>query len=124
VLPTLKYLAMSGRVGYLAAGMANLLNVMPILTIQDGKLDLLERVRTQKRSWECVIELCVEALGERPVEQFAMIHVNAEEDARRLEGQLRAKLKCPDEVLYGELTPGLSIHSGAGLVGTAFVVGK
>jgi DegV family protein with EDD domain len=124
VLPTLKYLAMSGRVGYLAAGMANLLNVRPILTIRDGKLDLLERIRTQKRSLERVIELCTEAVGDRKIEQMAMIHVSAEQDARQLEAQLRAHLDCPAETLYGELTPGLSVHSGAGLIGTAFVVDK
>jgi DegV family protein with EDD domain len=117
-------LAMSGRVGYLAAGMANLLNVRPILTIRDGKLDLLERIRTQKRSLERVIELCTEAVGDRKIEQMAMIHVSAEQDARQLEAQLRAHLDCPAETLYGELTPGLSVHSGAGLIGIAFVIDK
>ena len=51
-----------------------------------------------------------------------MIHVNAEQDALQLESQLRAHLNCPEEMLYGELTPGLSVHSGTGLIGTAFVV--
>ena len=124
VLPTLKYLAMSGRVGYLAAGMADLLNVRPILTIRDGKLDLLERIRTHKRSLERVIELCTEAVGSHKIEQMAMIHVSAEQDAWQLESQLRAHLACPENTLYGELTPGLSVHSGSGLIGTAFVVGK
>ena len=124
VLPTLKYLAMSGRVGHLAAGMANLLNVRPILTIRDGKLDLLERIRTQKRSLERVIELCTEAVGSHKIERMGMIHVSAAQDARQLESQLHVNLDCPEEVLYGELTPGLSVHSGSGLIGTAFVVGE
>ena len=123
-LPTLKYIAMSGRVGHLAAGVAGLLSIKPILTIRDGKLDLLERIRTQKKSWERVVELCEEAIDRRPIERMAMIHVNALEEARQLETMLRAKLDCPPELLISQMNPGLSIHAGAGLVGVVFVTGK
>ena len=123
-LSTLKYLAMSGRVGQVAAGFASLLEVKPILTLRNEKLEMLERIRTQGKAWARVIELVIEAAGGCAVEQLAILHVNAFEAASQFELQVRAALPCPPEVRTVEMTPGLSIHTGPGLVGVVFVVKK
>jgi len=121
VLSTLKYLAMSGRVGKLAAGMADTLNIKPILTVQDGKLDLLERIRTRKKAIERVLELTRSSVSGKAIERVAFLHANNIEGARELQNQLCNVLPCPPSIIMTDFSPGLSVHAGAGVVGVVLL---
>ncbi len=121
VLATLKYLAMSGRVGKIAAGMASTLNIKPVLTMRDGKLEMLEKVRTLKKAVDRMIELTGAGLDGQPVRRAAVVHVNNLEGAREMEALLRASFACPKEILIAPVNPGMSVHIGAGMVGFAVV---
>jgi DegV family protein with EDD domain len=120
-LGSLDYLALSGRVTGLTASMALLLDIKPVLTMRDGTLDMLERVRTEKKAWSRVIELASEAAGGREAEKMAIVHADAPAKARRFEQLLRSRMPCPGEIIFAPLTPGLSVVSGPGLIGLVLV---
>jgi len=120
-LATLKYLSMSGRVSHVTAGMAGMLNIKPILSVQNGKLDMLEKVRTRKKSWARMIDLLTGDVGKRKITRACVLHVNAEDAASNFADMLREALPCPDDVPLVDINAGLSVHTGAGLVGTCMV---
>ncbi|MCC6148036.1 MAG: DegV family protein [Anaerolineaceae bacterium] len=120
-LSTLKYLAMSGRVGKIAAGMAGMLNIQPILTIKEGKLDMLERVRTRKAAMNRLVELTTLSLKGRAIERVAFIHVNNPRGAAELQAMLADRIHIPAHTLTVSFGPGLSVHTGSGMVGAAII---
>lgn len=123
-LSTLKYLSMSGRVSHVAAGMAGMLNIKPILSVQNGKLDMLEKVRTRKKSWLRMVDLVKKDIGAGAVERISILHVNDAEAAGKFEAMLRDEVECPKSMPLVDINPGLSVHTGAGLVGVCMVIGR
>jgi DegV family protein with EDD domain len=123
-LATLEYLAMGGRVSQLTAAMAGMLNIKPILTIQDGKLEMLERARTRKKAWARAIALIKETTGDKTIERMNIVHTDSLGEAREFEALIRENVACPDEINILPLTAGLSVHTGPGFVGVSFITEK
>jgi len=98
-----------------------MLNIKPILTMENGKLELLEKIRTRKKAWLRMINLLEEKAAGRKIEKVAFLHVTCLEDAKKFEVLLRKHMDIPEEVLYCSMTAGLSVHTGAGLVGVTII---
>ncbi len=123
VLATLKYLALSGRVGKFVAGMADTLNIKPILTMKDGHLVLLERVRTRKKAMDRMYELVDNALNGKDVKRIGVIHVNELNGAGEVAQLLAERYPLDQPIVIAEFTPGLSVHAGSGVVGIVVQAG-
>lgn len=119
---TLEYLHRGGRIGGGAKFLGTALNFKPILEIQEGAIESVERVRTRKKSLARLIRLIEERVGGREPLHLATLHANSEEDARWLLDVGCAHLN-PDEKIYSEVSPVVGTHAGPGVVGLAFLAG-
>jgi DegV family protein with EDD domain len=117
---TLKYLAMGGRIGKTAANMASMLDIRPILTMKDGTLQVLEKVRTRKTAMDHLEDLIVKSVGSRTIKRAAFYHVLDLEDVAILKERLQKHFNLPEDTPIVEFTPGLSVHAGSGMVGFVF----
>jgi DegV family protein with EDD domain len=115
---TLEYLRRGGRIGSAAAILGGALSVKPLLSITDGKVANLERVRTGARALARLEDLAVEAAGEKPVDVYVAHLANAER-AEQLAAKLGERLvdNLEDrEIWCGELGAVLGAHVGPGMV--------
>ena len=116
---TLDHLRRSGRLRAAAALVGTALAVKPILQLDQGRVVVLEKVRTSGRALGRLEELAVQAAGDRPVE-VTVCHLGdptrAEALARGLAGRLAAQLEGR-EVVTTEVGAVIGAHVGPGLVG-------
>jgi DegV family protein with EDD domain len=107
MLDTMEYLKRSGRVSWARASLGALLNIKPFVEVIDGNVRNLGRVRTRKKG----IARLMEMIQNLPIlKRFALIHTNAEEDARRLLEILDPVV--PTSVLLVNVTTAIGAHVG------------
>jgi DegV family protein with EDD domain len=119
---TFEFLHRGGRIGGGTKFLGTALNIKPILEIQDGVVEAVERVRTRKKSLNRVVELIESRIGNRKPVHLAALHANAREEAEYLMAQASARLD-PAESVFSEVSPVVGTHAGPGTVGLAFLAG-
>ena len=119
VVDTLEYLRKGGRIGGASALLGNILNIKPVLSLKEGRIEPVARVRTKQRALERLLELMDQRVPSRRPVHVSIIHAQALEEAVALEREVRQRFACR-EVLFSEIGPVLGAHVGPGTVGIAF----
>jgi DegV family protein with EDD domain len=115
VVDTLEYLRRGGRISAVQAAVGSVLSVKPILTVEDGVVETVDKPRTSGKARARLIEL----LTAQPVERIVVIHAQApgvETFARDLAGAAGIGIDQVDTVVIG---PSVAPHVGPGAYGAA-----
>jgi DegV family protein with EDD domain len=117
---TLEFLHRGGRIGGGQKFLGTMLNLKPILAIQDGRVEGIERIRTKSKAHDRVIELIIEKVKGKSNVRIATLHANAADDAKVLL-ERAVKEVNPVETFFAEVSPVVGTHAGPGTVGLAYI---
>ncbi|MFP1627186.1 DegV family protein [Streptomyces sp. 5K101] len=113
---TLDYLRRGGRIGAAQALLGSALAVKPLLQLEGGRIEPLERVRTASRAIARLEEVVAERAGTAPVD-IAVHHLAAPERAAALADRLRDRLLGLADLHVSEVGAVIGAHTGPGLLG-------
>jgi DegV family protein with EDD domain len=119
---TLEYLHRGGRIGGASRLLGTALNIKPVLELQAGRIEPVERVRTKAKAVARMLDLVVERVAGRTPVRLAAIHAAAEPEARVLLAQAQERLS-PIESMMTVASPAIGAHTGPGIVGLAYSAG-
>jgi len=114
-LDTLEFAQKSGRVKKLESILASVLNIKPIITLKEGTLAAVDKVRTRKASLAFILQEMADRMGEEVI-NAAIIHAHdlntALEISERIKGVLNIK-----ELFIEELSIAIAANLGPGTIG-------
>jgi DegV family protein with EDD domain len=120
VVDTLEFLHRGGRIGGARRFLGSALNVKPILTISEGKIEPAGSVRTKAKAMNHMIELIQEQCKGKGKIRLATLHANSEKDAKEILAKAGKELNAVESVL-SEVSPAIGTHTGPGTVGLAYL---
>ena len=117
---TLEYLHKGGRIGGAKRLLASALNVKPVMEVQEGKLELVESVISQKKAIARMITLVEKHIQGKEKVRLSVFHAGIPETAQALLDKLIEEYK-PQESILTEVSPVIGAHTGPGTISIAFM---
>jgi len=117
---TLKYLYLGGRIGKAKQLVGSLLNIKPLIGMEEGIIVPLGQARSRNRAYGTMVDMVEAAVGYMGKIKVAYVHAAAREEADKIRGLVEERLTCV-ETLVAELSPALGVHTGPGTAGLCYV---
>ena len=122
VVETLEFLRRGGRIGGAQALLGTALNIKPLLELQDGRIESVEKIRTKGKALGRMLDLAEAKMGGRTPVRLATSHANAEADAQELLEKAIIRFN-PVETYNTPLSPVIGAHAGPGTMALSYMTG-
>lgn len=121
VLDTLEYLRKGGRIGLVASTLGSLLNIKPIISVNDeGKYFTFAKVRGKYQAATKMVETLLQQL-ENTKTNVAVLQGMAHDEANTLFEKINNFKHSNIKILCtSAISPALVVHTGPGLLGLAY----
>jgi DegV family protein with EDD domain len=116
---TLKYLYMGGRIGLAQRLVGSVLNIKPLIGMENGIIVLLGIARSRNKAYQMMAHLVASAAGKLGKIKIAYVHAGAPAEVEKIRQLIEARLTCV-ETIVAELSPALAVHSGPGTAGLCY----
>ncbi|GHH98509.1 DegV family protein [Neobacillus kokaensis] len=116
----LDYLAKGGRVSKASAFLGGLLNIKPVLNVEDGKLVPIEKIRGKKKVFRRLIELMQERGTKMEQQVIGLSHADNEETALEVKAMIEEAFH-PKQVYISSIGSAIGAHTGAGTIAIFFL---
>ena len=114
-MDTMKFARMSGRIKYLQAALASLLNVKPIIELKKGILEMGEKVRSRAQSIDLVLDKMERTFRDQRI-IAGVVYARDQQSGVDLLQRVIERFNC-EEAIIGELSISLAAHFGPGTLG-------
>jgi DegV family protein with EDD domain len=119
---TLEYLRRGGRIGAAQRYLGQALRVKPLLSMREGEVIGLEKVRTSRKALNRLVELACEAADDLEHPRIALHHLEAADSVAGVAADLQQRLPGV-ELTTSEVGAVIGVHTGPGMVAIAVAPG-
>jgi len=119
LVDTLEFLHKGGRIGNASFLIGSVLQMKPILGLENGKVAAVEKQRTSTKALKRLKELVLEECPPHKDCNVTVSHCGGEERARQIASELAEELGLESIPVY-EVPPAIVVHGGPGIISVSF----
>lgn len=120
IVDTLEYLKKGGRIGRVTAAIGSLLNIKPIISVdENGKYFTFNKARGKNQALDRMLDE-LKAVINNGKYLVGIPHGCVKEEALKYAEKIKS-LGNVEDIIISQISPALLVHSGPGLIGLVFM---